>query len=343
MNLPNNDVGVLLINLGTPDAPTVSAVRRYLREFLSDPEVIDLPAFFRWLLLRLIILPLRSKRSAQWYQKIWTDRGSPLFLNSQYLLHALSEKMGGKVKIALGMRYGNPSLVSALNELSDCRRVMVLPLFPQYATATTRSAIKAIQKLNQNRLQDTFTITDFFSEEAYIKSFSSIIHEALQGFQADFLLMSYHGIPERQLDKNLCRSVSCDHQRACPFDLKRNYFCYRAQCYRTSELLADKLSLTKAQYGVVFQSRLGRLPWIKPYTNDYLTILRKKQIKRLAVVCPSFVGDCLETLEEIGIRTQEQWKTLGGEAFKLIPALNANPIWVEELAKMLENTLSKMG
>ena len=342
MSLPNNKIGILLINLGTPEAPTTSAVRRYLREFLSDPEVIDLPALFRWLLLRLIILPLRSKRSARLYQKIWTDRGSPLFLNSQYLHQALSEKMGGKVTIALGMRYGNPSLASALNELSDCRRVVVLPLFPQYATATTRSAIKAIQQLSPHRLQRTVTITDFFSEDAYINSFSSIIHTALQDFQADFLLMSYHGIPERQLDKSLCHSVSCDHQRACPFDLKRNYFCYRAQCYRTSELLANELSLTQAQYGVAFQSRLGRLPWIKPYSTDFLAILRKKQIKRLAVVCPSFVGDCLETLEEIGIRMQEQWKTLGGEAFKLIPALNANPIWVEELAKMLENRLSKM-
>ncbi len=308
--------GILLINLGTPEAPTKSAVRHYLREFLSDPEVIRLPLPLRWLLVRGAILPFRSQRSAELYQKIWTDEGSPLLVNSQRLCASLQRELNHNFRVVLGMRYGKPSLKSAMDQLADCHRIIVFPLFPQYATATSRSAITAVLQLAEQRKKECVVIQSFYNHATYINGLARIIKKNTDD-NPDYLLMSYHGIPER-------------HDPA---------HCYRAQCFETSRLVASVLQWPDERYGVAFQSRLGRLSWIKPYTVERLSQLAEKKVKRLAVVCPSFVADCLETLEEIGLRAKEQWERLGGESFRLIPALNSDPDWVKALSDMIRGSL----
>lgn len=313
-------IGILLINLGTPDAPTVPAVRRYLDEFLSDPYVITLPKLLRDILVKGIILPTRPKKSAHAYQQIWTDSGSPLLVHSKALKNKLQEKLGGNYQVALGMRYANPTIESAVLELqqSNCGKVIVLPLFPQYSGAATQSAIdcamRAFAKLNYT--PSMHVIEDFHQDDFYIQAISKMIGDALYKNPSDFLLLSYHGLPQRQIDSH------------------KNY---QAQCFTTSLRIAQALGLSSENYATSFQSRLGLAKWIQPYTDNVVKDLRKKGIKKLTVACPSFVADCLETLEEINMRLREQWLELGGESFEMIPCLNAEDEWVESLSRWLKN------
>jgi len=320
--------GLLLINLGTPEKPDVANVRRYLREFLADPRVIDLPAVLRYMLLYVVILPFRSKSTALAYQAIWTDKCSPLLSNSQQLVAKLQSRLGNHCQVTLGMRYGNPSIRSALNQLSDCDQLTILPLYPQYSSAATGSSIEEVLTLiaAQNPQPSVKIIRDFFQHPGFIAAQAELIKPYLATH--DYLLFSYHGIPERHILKTGCSQVCRDN---CPPINPCTQTCYRAQCFQTTQALIKVLGLTAGNYGMSFQSRLGKTPWIKPYTDLVLPELAKQGIKRLAISCPSFIADCLETLEEIGLRARGQWQKLGGEQLSLIPCVNSSEQWVEAI------------
>lgn len=331
--------GVLLLNLGTPDAATIPAVRRYLKEFLNDPRVVDLAAMPRWLLLHLFILPFRPRRSAAAYQKIWTQQGSPLLIHTTQLKVQLERELGNDFVVEMGMRYGNPSIRSAVKKLRrlQCDRVIVLPLFPQYSSAATGSALeKALNEIrSQWNIPSVSIYNEFFDDEGYIDSMVTLVNESVNKFKPEHFIFSYHGLPQRHIHKSGCIVKECHHNNPCPLISVANRYCYRAQSYATSRLLAKALTLTPDQYTVAFQSRLGRTPWIKPYTDLILPELIDRGVKKVAVVCPSFVSDCLETLEEVGIRLSDHWRSLGGDNLQLIPCLNAHPKWVTVVARMI--------
>lgn len=329
--------GILLINIGSPENPEVPAVRRYLREFLSDKRVIGLPALLRYILLYAFILPFRPRRSAHAYKAIWTQNGSPLICNSNAFLKKLQTRLGEHYNVVLGMRYGQPSISSALKKLQTCERITVLPLFPQYSSAATGSAIESVlTKLAPQAIFPSINIIrDFYQHPGFIQALATQIKPYIANH--DYVLFSYHGLPENHLQEIGCKPVCV---ATCPPISSSNQACYRAQCQQTTTLLANTLDLT--HYGFAFQSRLGKTPWIKPYTDTVLVELAARGIKRLAVACPSFVSDCLETLEEIGIRAQEQWLQAGGEELTLIPCMNASDEWVEACWQMIEDRPSML-
>ncbi len=332
--------GALLLNLGTPDSPSVPDVRRYLREFLSDPRVIDIPALGRWLLLNCVILPFRPKKSAAAYAKIWTAEGSPLLVNGRALAAGVAEALGPDWLVALGMRYGQPSIASAVARLREAEvsRLVVLPLFPQYSEAATGSALaKLAEEMRRAAYAPrSATIRAFYDAPGFARSVANATREALRDFAADFVLFSYHGLPERQViaaDPSGAHCLASDD--CCAAIAEGNRDCYRAQCFATTRAVAEGLALEPERHATAFQSRLGRTPWIQPFTDQILIELAGRGFKRLAVVCPSFAADCLETLEEIGIRGAEQWRELGGGELKLIPAVNARPDWIAAVVEML--------
>lgn len=310
-------IGILLINLGTPEAPTEDAVREYLDVFLSDPYVITLPKILRDILVQKVILPKRPKLSAHAYSLIWTDRGSPLLLNSLALKNALQKKSGGNYCIELGMRYSKPSIEDGIHALvkKNCEKIIILPLYPQFANATTQSTLDVVnavfKKINYGG--EIKIIRDFYNQDFYIQSFAKIIQRSIDTHHPDFVLFSYHGLPKRQRGAEL----------------------YREHCYTTTQLITQTLHLPPEKYATSFQSRLGFTKWIAPYTDHVIKELRKKNIKKLSVVCPSFVADCIETLEEINIRLRAQWMELGGESFELISCLNADEEWVNALGEWI--------
>ncbi len=324
--------GLLLINLGTPEQPTVTSVRAYLREFLSDARVIDLPALVRFVLLYAIILPFRPKQSAHAYQAIWTEQGSPLLVNSQALTQQVAARLAHSHTVVLGMRYGQPSLDSALKQLEHCDELTVLPLFPHYASATSGSCIEWIMRYfsTQLAIPSLRIIRDFYQHPQFIQAVAAVIKPYVA--QHDYILFSYHGVPARHLNKLKCIPVC---EQACPTPDLARPACYRAQCLHTTQLVAQALQLPAPQFGSAFQSRLGRTEWIKPYTDETLPLLAKAGVKRLAVVCPSFAVDCLETIEEIGIRAKEQWQALGGETFTLIPCVNDSALFTDAIIALV--------
>lgn len=329
--------GILLINLGTPASPKVRDVRRFLAEFLRDPYVIDVPAIIRYLILYGFILPFRPKRSAAAYRAIWTDQGSPLLLHSQELCAQLAAELGDEFTVVFGMRYGEPSLMTAIKALqqSGCSDLKVVPLFPQYSLATTESCIQRVKKIMQQldyKVDRCDFIQDFYDHPAYIAAQARCIHDKLQEHpEVKQLIMSFHGVPVRQIKKVEADGKACQQQHACPAITASNRLCYRAQCYATARALAAQLPDSIIQYEVGFQSRLGKNPWIEPVTTDLLDKLRAQSCKDVAVVCPSFISDCLETLEEIGIQAQQQWQRAGGRKLVLIPCINAQPNWLAQL------------
>jgi ferrochelatase len=332
--------GLLLINLGTPDEPTPPAVRRYLREFLSDPRVIDINPVGRALLLHLFILPFRPKKSAHAYQSIWDkERGSPLMFHSRALAAGVAERLGPSWKVELAMRYGNPSIPDAIARLRAAAvdRIVVLPLYPQYASSSTGTSVARIFELSSRDWNTPWIniVPPFYDEDDFINAFAKVARDASID-EADHVLLSFHGLPERHVKKSdtsggshCLASASC-----CDQIVEANRHCYRAQCYATARGLAKALDLSPDRYTVCFQSRLGRTPWIRPYTDVVLDDLAKQGKKKLAVMCPAFVADCLETVEEIGIRANEQFLAAGGEKLWLIPSLNATAPWVELVAKL---------
>jgi protoporphyrin/coproporphyrin ferrochelatase len=322
--------GILLMNIGSPSAPSVPAVRRYLSEFLSDKRVIDLPAPVRFLLLYGVILPFRTRNSARAYQAIWTQDKSPLITNSEAFCQALQARLGTEYVVALGMRYGHPNIQQAVDVLAHCEHITLFPLFPQYSSAATGSSIeRALALISAKQILPEMTvIRDFYRHPLFLTAQAAQIAPFIKDH--DHILFSYHGLPERQIIKGGCEGIcetTCSMQGA-----RRG--CYRAQCLMTTQLLADTLNLT--HFSSSFQSRLGRTPWIKPYTDEVLNQLANKGVKRLAITCPSFVSDCLETLEEIGYRAKEQWMALGGEHLTLIPCMNSSTLWVDAVYEMVK-------
>ena len=318
----NNKIGVLLINLGTPNSYEKKDVRKYLQEFLMDKRVIDIPWLLRVLLLYLIILPFRTKKSAKAYEKIWFKDGSPLFVHSKNLAHKVQACLGENHVVKLAMRYQNPSIHNAIKNLmiQKVSHIIVFPLFPQYASAASGSALEKVYEELKNywNVVPTTIVPSFYKHELFIDCFVNRIKETLTNFKADYVLFSYHGLPERHILKS-----GGDEN-----------FCYRTQCFATTKAIVDKLNLSS--YSNSFQSRLGRTKWIEPYTDLVLPELAKNGVKNLAVVCPAFVADCLETLEEIAIRAQEQWKLLGGEELVLVPSLNAEDDWANSVSTIIK-------
>jgi ferrochelatase len=326
--------GLLLINLGTPDAPTTSAVRRYLHEFLSDPRVVDINAIGRALLLHLVILRFRPSKSAHAYRSIWdAKRGSPLLFHSEDLAAGVQQRLGAAWQVELAMRYGNPSIAAALERLRGVDRIVALPLFPQYAASSTATAVARVMELAAAGwdVPAIDVVPAFFDDPGFVAAWEAVARPALTAANADHVLFSFHGLPVRQihksdrLDRCLRSETCCDTPHPS---------CYRNQCYATARALAARLGIT--DYTVCFQSRLGRTPWIEPHTDATIDRLARAGTKRLAVMCPAFVADCLETLEEIGIRAREQFKAAGGEELVLVPSLNATPAWIEAVAQIAE-------
>ncbi len=333
--------GVLLAQLGTPASPAVADVRRYLREFLSDPRVIDLPGPARWLLVNGIIAPFRAPKSARAYRSIWTPQGSPLLVHSRAFAEALQRELGGGFRVALGMRYGAPRLVDALAELweAGASRIVALPLYPQVAESSSGTAIAAIRDAADRRADapPIAFVPAFFADAGFVDAVAADARAVLEVERCEHLLLSYHGLPERHVRAAdptrghcLASASCCD---APPDEVLAR--CYRAQCFATSRAVARALALQGDRVSTAFQSRLGRDPWIQPWTDEELPRLAARGVKRLAVACPSFVADCLETLEEVGLRERAQWLALGGEALALVPCVNASPAWVRSAAGLV--------
>lgn len=331
--------GLLLVNLGTPDAPRTPEVRRYLREFLSDPRVFDMHPLKRTLVLELFILPFRPRRSAEAYEKIWTERGSPLLYHGEDLAAKLRERLGPEVAVELGMRYQRPSIAEALDRLraAAADRIVVFPLFPQYSSAAWGSAVEKVfaeasRRWNVPALE---VVPPFYDHPAFLDAEASIARRATAGFDPDHTLMSFHGLPERQVTKSdESGGRHCLRDGCCAAIVPANRFCYRAQCFATARGIAQRLGLDEGRWEVTFQSRLGRDPWIRPFTDERVLELARQGTKRLAVLSPAFVADCLETLEELEMRAQEDFERNGGGELRLIPSLNSDDAWVEAVLEL---------
>ncbi len=334
---PRKKRGVVLINVGTPEEPTPRAVRKYLAEFLGDPKVIDLPAIFRWLLLNLIILPFRPKKSAHAYQQIWTPEGSPLLLNSQAQTRELAKHLPG-TPVELAMRYGTPSIRAAFAVLraQGITDVTVVPLYPQYAEATTGTTELAVAKYSDD--MNVSFVEPFFAQPGFLEAYARRVKDAVKAIDALHVLFSYHGLPVRQV-KRQCTQACAGLQgqpEVCPPEGQPHGQCYRSQCYTTSDGIAKAAGLTA--YSTSFQSRLKGAAWLSPFTDETLAALARSGVTRVAIACPSFVADCLETLEEIGIRARDTFKAAGGVELKVVPALNDDPQFIETLTEIVRRT-----
>ncbi len=331
--------GILLINTGSPDSPEVSDVRVYLKQFLSDPRVIDLKPLARWLLVNLIILPTRPKASAAAYKTIWTDRGSPLLSNSADFRDAL-RKLLPEAIIEIGMAYGKPSVPAQMDALiaQGATRLLIAPMFPQYASATVGSVLELAYKTaaRKQSVPALSVLPPFYEEPEFLDAWKAVAQPELDRFHPDHTVISFHGLPERHLKKADPTGSHCLQKKDCCKNyLGANPMCYRAHCLATAEGITQRLKLAPDRFTVAFQSRLGRDPWLKPATDETVIALAKKGIKRLAIVSPAFVADCIETLEELGGQAKESFEHHGGKDFLLVPSLNAHPQWASAFATIL--------
>lgn len=316
-------LGVLITNLGSPDSATVPAVRRYLKEFLWDPRVVEIPRPLWWLILHAVVLPFRPSKTAHAYQQVWTADGSPLVAMSKRQKNALQRELAQRVQapvhVALGMRYGNPSIANGLRQLrkANVQRLLVLPLYPQYSAATTATAFDALAKelADWRWVPELRTIGAYHDDPAYIKAVADSIREYWRSNgQAEYLLFSFHGMPKRTL-------LAGDP--------------YHCQCHKTARLVAEELQLAASQWMIAFQSRFGREEWLKPYAQETLQELPKKNVKSVDVVCPGFSADCLETLEEMALRNRDFFIAAGGQQYRYIPCLNDRPDHIQALADII--------
>ncbi len=320
-------IGILVTNLGTPDAPKKAELKRYLREFLSDPRVVEVPRLLWWMILNLVILNIRPKRSAKAYSTVWTERGSPLMFNTQDQTTALRAKLkstyGENVVVEFAMRYGAPSVDSVIDNMlqQGVRKLLVLPLYPQYCASTTASTFDAVAAsfAKKRLIPELRFINHYHDFTPYIQAVADKIRQHWQTHgRADKLIFTYHGIPKRYL---------------------LNGDPYHCECYKTSRLLAENLGLTKDEYMVTFQSRFGREEWLKPYTDKTLMALPEQGIKSVQLVCPGFSADCLETIEEIGEENRDYFFESGGERYEYIPALNADASHIEMMESLIAQHL----
>lgn len=324
----SESLGVLLINLGTPDDPSPASVRRYLRQFLSDPRVVELPRLLWWLILEGVILRVRPSRSAAAYQKIWTDQGSPLFLYSRDVVDALNrvlpERFSGNVHVELAMTYRNPSIPDALDRLYErqAKRVLIVPMYPQYSNTTTGSVFEAVtQAMTKRRwIPELRFINHYHDESDYISALAASVREhwETEG-RGERLLFSFHGVPRRTL-------LSGDP--------------YHCHCQKTARMVADALDLNSDDWSVSFQSRVGREEWLKPYTDETLELWGRNGVGDIDVICPAFSVDCLETLEEISLEGAHQFAEAGGGKLRYIPCLNARADHVQFYADLIERNVA---
>ena len=331
--------GVLLVNLGSPDSTDPKDVKKYLDEFLMDPRVIDVPFLLRSFIVRGIILNTRPKKSAEAYKRIWWEEGSPLIVLSERLQKKVDELTS--VPISLAMRYQTPSIHQGLQELHEqgVDEVLIFPLYPQFAMATTETILVLAEELRRKYFPDMqFTsVPAFYNHPDYIRVLGNSIQESLQGKEIEHLLFSYHGVPERHIRKSDITKSHCRIDGSCcQTPSAAHQFCYRHQCYETTRLVAEYLEMKEGSYSVSFQSRLGWDPWLKPYTDRTIERFGLNGTKKLAVVTPAFVSDCLETLEEIGMEGKEIFHEVGGEDFSVVPCLNDREDWVRMLARWVD-------
>lgn len=332
--------GVLLVNLGSPDSPSPEDVKPYLDEFLMDERVLDVPKWWRSILVRRIILRKRPEASANAYKKIWWDEGSPLIVLSE----RFHKKVKGKsnIPVALGMRYGSMPIKNGLKELKDqgVTEVLLVPLYPHYAMSSFETVVVKAQEDGEKYFPDLKidVLPAFYNNPEYIKVLADSIADNLKGFDYDHLLFSYHGIPERQILKTDPTKKHCKIDgNCCAVASEAHKFCYRHQVFETTKLVIDQLKISQDKVSDSFQSRLGRTPWLKPYTDFEFERLAQEGIKNLAVVTPAFVADCLETLEEIAMEGKNQFQEAGGENYIHIPCLNDNDAWVDVMVKWISN------
>lgn len=336
--------GLLLLNLGTPKSPEPEDVGEYLKEFLMDPFVIDIPFPLRWFLVHVLIVPKRKHASSELYKKVWTDRGSPLLFHTQDLLEKVRAGLQPASAVEMCMRYGEPSIEAGLEKLrvAGVSRLCVLPLYPQYSLAATESSIQRIKEVlrQMDWKPALFFVPPFFSEPAFLDVFAAQVTEQWKEGMFDKVLFSFHGLPERQVKRTDPSGKYCVCNEQCCFTLvEQNKNCYRAQSYETARQIAKRVGLEASQYLVAFQSRLGRTPWIKPHSDMYYETLPLEGTKKLLVVSPSFVADCLETVEEISLRGRAQFLERGGEKLELVPSLNAGDAWARTVVSFYEKAL----
>ena len=331
--------GALLINLGSPDSPDPSDVKRYLGEFLMDERVIDTSKALRTFLVKGIILNTRPKKSAKAYKKIWWEEGSPLIVLSKRLQKSVQKKIS--IPVELAMRYGNPSIEEGIKNLVNqgVNEVILIPLYPQFAMATTETILVLAEEVrSQNHPNLSFTVLPpFYNHPDYIRVLSESIQENLKGKVWEHLLFSYHGIPERHIRKSDVTKSHCKIDKSCcQTSSKAHKYCYRHQCYETTRQVAEYLELKEGTFSTSFQSRLGLDPWLRPYTDQTVAKFAKKGVKKMAIATPAFVSDCLETLEEIGMEAAEDFEEKGGEKLYVIPCINDRPDWVNVLSRWID-------
>ena len=336
-------IAVLLVNLGTPDSPNFNDVIKYLFEFLNDERVIDIPSLLRFLLVNFIIVPFRAPNSAKLYKKLWKDDGSPLLSYSISLKDKLQNTLGNDFDVYLGMRYQNPSLKDVLSKIKEqnYKRLIVLPLFPQYSSATTGSVYQKVMEIIKSWwvIPELIFINEFYDNEGFISAFVEVGKKYPLN-EYDHILFNYHGLPNRQVDKSHTdrRSYkSCECEKSYKPEFK---YCYKASCYQTTRLLAKSLQISEDKYTVCFQSRLDK-EWLEPFSDEVLINLAKNGAKKVLVFSPAFVADCLETLIEIGYEYQKIFSENGGETVQLVESLNDRPLWIEALKNIILKAVNK--
>ncbi len=335
----NKKTTVLLINLGSPNSPNIKDVRSYLKEFLNDKRVIDIPWILRQLLVNLIIIPFRAKNSSRIYKKLWTSKGSPLILYGEKVKSKLQHELGDSYQVELAMRYKEPSLTNVLARIKKeiPERLVILPMYPQYASSTTGSTIEKIMTLMKSWeiIPEINIINQFFEDPGYIKTIANnALKHNLNTF--DHFIFSFHGLPLKQLNKihphKDCKICNCDKV----FKRETDYFCYKATCYETARLIAQELNIPNDKYSLGFQSRLDK-NWLEPFTDTLITKLAKEGKKNILVFSPAFVADCLETTIEINTELSKLFIKNGGNKLVLVESLNDNPIWIKTIKKLVTN------
>ncbi|GAB3899719.1 ferrochelatase [Larkinella knui] len=332
--------GVLIVNLGTPDSPSVPDVRKYLREFLMDGRVIDIPVVSRTFLVNGIIAPFRAPKSAKVYREVWTTNGSPLKYYGEIVERELQKALGDDYVVKLAMRYQNPSIDAGLSAFQQLglTEIIVIPFFPQYASASTGSVYEKVMEIvGQWQVIPQIRFTNRFSDHPkFIEGFVRLGRKYLEREEYDHILFSYHGLPERQILKGDVTGKVCKLGDCCDSLHAMNQYCYRAQCFDTTRRLVRELGIPEGKYTTSFQSRLGKNPWIQPYTDEVIPQLAQKGVKRVLAFSPAFVADCLETIIEVGVEYRELFEKFGGEHWQLVESLNDSPIWIETLVDLVK-------